>query len=492
MGRIDVRDLSFSYDGGADMVYDHASFSLDTDWKLGFIGRNGKGKTTLLKILMGQLDYTGTVSSPEEFSYFPYEVKDASLTVAAIGEQKTPAWESWKLERELSLLGVRDGLLERPFSSLSQGERVKVLLAILFLSEDRFLLIDEPTSHLDARGRKAVSDYMALKKGYIVVSHDRAFLDGCVDHIMALNRCGIQIVQGNYSSWKADRDARNAAEIRENERLKGEIRRLEDSTRKNAVWSDRVERSKAGAGDKGYVGHMAAKAMKRAKNIERRKEKAVRQRRGLLKEVEEIEPITLFPLEYHAERMAVLQDVAVCYGGRRLFDPVRLEIRRGDRIRLTGPNGAGKSSLLKLLDGQKIPYEGTLAIGSGIIVSYLPQSAEGLRGTVDSFIERSRLDPERFRSALDKLDFPKREMFGRLEELSEGQKKKVLLAKSLCENAHLYLWDEPMNYMDIPSRIQIEQMILEKKPTMVFVEHDERFSERILTKKLELTERRNG
>ena len=146
MSIIQINNLSFTYEGSFDPVFEQVSFQIDTDWKLGFIGRNGKGKTTFLKLLMGRYEYTGSITSSVEFEYFPFPVEDHSRMTLEILEEINPVMEQWELIRELNLLDTDAEILYRPFSSLSFGEQTKALLAALFLKEHAFLLIDEPTN----------------------------------------------------------------------------------------------------------------------------------------------------------------------------------------------------------------------------------------------------------------------------------------------------------------------------------------------------------
>ena len=214
MSLIDVSHLSFAYDGGYDYIFRDVSFQIDTDWRLGFTGRNGRGKTTFLKLLLGEYDYQGTISASVDFEYFPYPVPDPDANTGEALAGVCPDAPEWKLRRELGRLGVDEGVLYRPFSTLSNGEQTKSLLAALFLRENAFLLIDEPTNHLDMRGRALVSAYLAQKKGYVLVSHDRAFLDGCVDHILSINRADIQVCRGNFSVWWENKQRQDRLETK--------------------------------------------------------------------------------------------------------------------------------------------------------------------------------------------------------------------------------------------------------------------------------------
>lgn len=486
MSMIKIENLTFSYPTSYDNIFQDVNFQIDTDWKLGFVGRNGRGKTTLLNLLLGKYEYSGKIHSSVQFDYFPYPVADKAKLTNEIFFEIAPAAEEWELMRELSYLDVEADVLYRPFETLSNGEQTKVLLAALFCNEGHFLLIDEPTNHLDTKARETVAAYLKKKKGFILVSHDRRFLDGCVDHILALNRASIEVQSGNFSSWMANFERQQEFELAQNERLQKDIIRLQQAAKRSAVWSDRVEASKIGAADKGYVGHKAAKMMKRSKTIEARQHQAIEQKSGLLKNIETAENLKLAPLMYHANTLASFSDVAVCYDGNIVCEPVSFTVQREDRVVLDGKNGSGKSSLLKLLIGEPIRHTGTVQLGSGLIISYVPQDTSHLQGSLSDFAYENHIDESLFKSILRKMDLDRIQFEKDIRDFLGGQKKKVLIAKSLCEQAHLYVWDEPLNFIDVYSRMQIEQLINEFSPTMIFVEHDSAFRDTVATKKVQL------
>lgn len=488
MSLINVSNLTFAYDGSYDNIFENAIFQIDTNWKLGFVGRNGRGKTTFLNLLLGKYEYKGSISASTEFEYFPFAVEDVSQTGMEIAENMLPELEYWRLSRELSLLEVDDEILYRPYQTLSNGEQTKLLLAILFLRENCFLLIDEPTNHLDMHGRETVSRYLRSKKGFILVSHDRAFLDGCVDHVLSINKANIEVQKGNFSSWHENKMRQDAFELAENEKLKKEISRLEKTAREKAQWSDKVEATKIGAHtfDRGYVGHKAEKMMTRSKAIEKRAQDAVDEKSKLLKNLERSDELKISQLEYHSSRLALLEDVEISYGETPVCSRVSFSVEKGERIALCGKNGCGKSSLLKLFVGEDIPHSGSIRIGNGIKISYVPQNTAGLSGDLKAYANERGIDESLFKAILRKLDFSRIQFDKDISDFSAGQKKKVLIAASLCEKAHLHIWDEPLNYIDVISRIQIESLILDFNPTMIFVEHDREFCEKIATKKIQL------
>ena len=486
MSMIKVEDLTFSYPSSYDLIFDRVSFQIDTDWKLGFVGRNGRGKTTFLNLLLGKYEYRGKITSNVRFDYFPYPITDKERQTADILQEICPDAKEWEIRRELSYLDVEMEVLWRTFETLSNGEQTKILLAALFLSEGNFLLIDEPTNHLDTAAREKVSEYLNKKKGFILVSHDRRFLDGCVDHILSINRADIEVQSGNFSSWMENFERRQESELLQNERLKKDISRLQKSAERSAGWSDHVEASKIGAADKGYVGHKSAKMMKRSKTIEKRKQQAIEQKAVLLKNVETVNALKMNPEAYHLDILASFSETAVMYEDRAINRPVSFQVRTGDRVFIEGKNGSGKSSLLKLLAGESLEHTGTVTIGSGLQISYVPQDTSYLTGTLAQFAEKNNLDESLFKTVLRKMDFERVQFEKDMKEFSGGQKKKVLIAKSLCERAHLYVWDEPLNFIDVYSRMQIEQLIEKFSPTMLLVEHDMAFRDAVATKVIEI------
>ena len=189
MGTIQIENVNFKYDQMVENLFDSLNLKIDESWKLGLIGRNGRGKTTLLKLLMGQLDYSGKVVSNLNFYYYPQTVVDKDVPTIEVVKNLAHLedYDLWKIEIELDKLQVDPEVLQQEFSTLSPGERTKILLAILFIDESGFQLIDEPTNHLDIEGRKIVSDYLKSKKGFIVISHDKSFLNPVIDHVISIS-----------------------------------------------------------------------------------------------------------------------------------------------------------------------------------------------------------------------------------------------------------------------------------------------------------------
>lgn len=274
MSVINVNHVTFYYDGSYETIFEDVSFSVDTDWKLGFVGRNGRGKTTFLKLLMGEFEYRGTISGSMSFEYFPYEVKDKKKQTIEVVEEIAPEYEFWELCREWSYLNGAQDVWFRPFDTLSNGEQTKVFLAVLFLKQNHFLLLDEPTNHLDMETGQAVCAYLKRKSGFILVSHDRSFLDGCVDHVLAINKNNIEVVQGNFTTWWENKCRQDDFERAEHERLKKDVRRLTVSALQAGDWADQVESTKIGKksikngqkiANRDYIGEKSKRMQQRRK-----------------------------------------------------------------------------------------------------------------------------------------------------------------------------------------------------------------------------------
>ncbi|MBR3739347.1 MAG: ABC-F type ribosomal protection protein [Clostridia bacterium] len=494
MARIQVSHLTFAYEGSPDLIFDDASFQVDTDWKLGFIGRNGRGKTTLLRILAGELSSHGAVSSPVPCDYFPFPVKDNQKTPLDIAADMDPEGQVWRFMKEIACLDVSDDILARPFATLSGGEQAKVLLAALFSRENHFLLIDEPTNHLDMMGRQVVSQYLNGKKGFILVSHDRAFLDGCVDHVLSINRASIEVQKGNFSTWEENKRRQDEFEISQNAKLKKEISSLQAAARQASAWADKVESTKIGIKPGGreksldaraFIGEKSRRMQQRRKNLENRMEKNIEEKEGLLKNLELADDLKIFPLVHPAGRLIQCRDASIAYGERTILSHLTFTLENGDILALVGKNGCGKSSVMKALTGEIAPAAGEIRLASGLILSVVPQQAH-LSGSLRDYIRENGIDETLFKTILRKLNFSREQFEKPMEDFSAGQQKKALLARSLCQKAHLYLWDEPLNYIDVLSRMQIERLIAEFRPTMILAEHDQTFLEHINARVLRL------
>jgi lincosamide and streptogramin A transport system ATP-binding/permease protein len=523
MALIRIENVEFHFDDPHTPVFAGLSLVVDTSWRTALVGRNGRGKTTLFRLIRGELRPTrGAIEAPAGVVRFPYEpgnpfrpvrevVRDCvgpftareaemerllaagdavSLREYAVLQEAHEREGGYtidaRIERELAGLGLGEEIGERDFTTLSAGQQARALIAALFLRGDVFPLIDEPTNHLDMAGREALGRYLAGQRGYFLVSHDRHFLDLCCDHVVSLNREDVRVNQGDFSSWQDQMAREEEHERRRRDHLKREIRDLEDAARRRRTWSGRREKDKIGAFDKGRIGHLAARQMKRALASERRKKERLEEKKGLLRNVEKERRITLRAEERGPERVLSAHDVAVGYGGRAVLEGVSLTIDRGQRIALLGPNGCGKTTLLEALVGEREALAGSIHRPGHLTVVRGYQRPRWGEGLLREHLAREGIDETIFRTTMGSLGICG-EIFDRpLETFSMGERKKVDLCRSFLGPAHLLVWDEPMNYVDLDSREDVEEVILREEPTLLFVEHDRRFVERIATDVIEL------
>lgn len=508
MAQISVNNLTFYYDGSFDTVFENVSFSIDTNWKLGFIGRNGKGKTTFLHLLLGKYAYRGSIDTTMTFDYFPYQIteRQMKLSAAEFMEELKGGCEAWRVICELSKLGENAEILYREYQTLSPGEQIKILLAILFSGENDFLLIDEPTNHLDQEARETVKRYLASKKSFILVSHDRDLLDACIDHCLVLNRKSIELQSGNFSTWWENKHRKDQFALAENEKHQKEIQKLKQASLRISQWADKNESSKIGydpikehdrsSSARPMIGAKTKKMQSRVKQMEKRIRREIEEKEGLLQDLERPIDLKIVPLLHHKNTLIHVKDYSLKYADadQPILCDLTFAINRGERVALSGKNGCGKSTLLKRIlqetnridSKMEISEQGVCETASGLVISYVGQDTGGLQGNITTFCKKNNLEQSLLCTILRQLDFERVQLFKNMENYSEGQKKKVLLAASLLLPAHLYLWDEPLNYIDVFSRMQIEKLLLKYQPTMLFVEHDIRFREKIATKIIDL------
>ncbi len=530
MSNLICRALSFTYDGAESELFKDLDLVIDTGWRSALVGANGRGKTTLLRLLAGELEPDrGEIERTTACLLFS-SVAEPGLSAFAAAKDVSGPFRTWereieslladggeqalarygelesryrsrggyeidaRLHAEMAALDISPDLARRPFETLSGGEQTRARLAGLFAAEGAYPLIDEPTNHLDLDGRRLLADYLASKGGFLLVSHDRAFLDAAVDHVIALNPETVDVQRSDYSTWRQAHLERLAEQARSNVLLKKDITRLETVARARRSGADARESDKTAGGkarlpsqrggDTGFIGARAARQMKRALAAERRASQAAEKRRDSLVDVEKEYPLMLSdPPAAAPGREPLVRARELCVGWDRwLFEPLTFEVRAGERLALTGPNGCGKSSLLALFDdGSALKLKGSWKVHARIVISRAMQIPRWQRGSLREQLTAAGLEEARFRQLMAALGVRGAALDRPLEHLSQGQLKKIELARSLSQPAHLYLWDEPLNYVDVDARERIEAAILESNAALVFVEHDARFVEAVAT-----------
>ena len=326
--------------------------------------------------------------------------------------------------------------------------------------------------------------------------------------MLVLNRETIEVRSGDFSSWWEDKEKKDAFSRAENEKHIKEIGKLKKAADRNSRWADKSEGSKIGfdpvkendrnISTRSYIGAKTKKMQARVKSFEQRIDREIEEKEGLLSDIESVVDLKIQPLRHHKEVLVDAYDLSLQYSGAAgaLFEGVRFSVKRGERVILSGPNGCGKSTILKavlknagyrgLADNTDIEISGRLDTASEMTISYVSQDTSHLSGSLRDYARKNGLDETLFLAVLRQLDLGREQFYKNIEDYSEGQKKKVLIAASLITPAHLYIWDEPLNYIDVFSRMQVEKLILEYEPTMLIVEHDVRFQQSVGTECIEL------
>lgn len=534
MSRIIISDLCFTYKEYYQPIFNNVNISLDTDWKLGLLGRNGRGKTTLLRLLQGELEPDrGRIIKAVVTELFPYALKTeyknaldvmkesigflksmedrmdyllekhSVLNVSGLEEGTETGIEKGEagmdeyqrilseymeldgflvesnIKREMNLMKLPERLLEQDYELLSGGEKTKLQIISLFLRKNAFVLLDEPTNHLDLEGKQILADYLRNKQGFLVVSHDRSFIDQVVDHILSINKADIAIEKGNYSSWKKNKEMLEEYEFRTRAKLEREVEALEKVSVRTRSWAAVAEKEKNpfATHNRGN-GTRAAKFMRQAKSAEQNIQDNLKDKKNLLKNYEITPELILKQQETGADCLVFAYDLSFGYTQEPLFEKLSFAIHKGERIWIRGRNGAGKSTLLKII-GRKITSTKVQYAG-GLVMETAFQEPLWTEGFLRDLISEGDMK-NRFMEICRRLDLRYDILQKPLETFSSGELKKIDIARALSSSNQLLLLDEPLNFMDVYFREQLEKAILTFKPTLLFVEHDELFGNNVAT-----------
>lgn len=526
MAKIKLNNVTFYYTDMEQPIFKNINFSLDTGWRLGLIGRNGRGKTTLLRLIHGDLEAkSGTIVKEVTPHLFPYQVntefhrtidvikeniakiatietkmqqcllentKDSLKEYEKLLEQYMEAdgytIES-RIKKELHLMQMKEAILEQEYETLSGGEKTRIQIISLFLRKDSFILLDEPTEHLDVEGKKILINYLNKKSGYIVVSHDKNFLDEVTDHILAINKATVELEKGTYSSWKENMERKEIFELKAEEKLKREISQLERTSQKHQNWAEVGNKQKYD-----FCGNFRANGAKsylhQAKRAQERIEDDLKAKKELLKNMEQKRNLSILQEEAEEDMLLRIHGLNFGYEERQILENVCFHIKAGDRLWLRGKNGSGKSTLIRLImevwqNKLFFPKE-QLEINEKIIISLASQEGFWKCGVLKELVK----DKEQYDKIVEtatSFDLSEELLKRPIETFSSGERRKLDIARALADTNQLLIMDEPLNYMDVLFREQLEEAILKSEPTLLFVGHDEQFGKRVATKTYELS-----
>ena len=493
-------------------ILDGLTFQVDSGERVGLLGPNGCGKTTLLRILTGVVhpDEGEVVIAPNrrlglisQIPVYPagYTVEDVLDTafeplhrmeeeMAALSQrmekgESDPAVLSrydklsaafqtgggyetdTNKNKVCSGLSIPQDMRERLFDQLSGGEKTRVNLARLILEDTDILLLDEPTNHLDLRATEWLEEYLERFKGTVLaVSHDRYFLDKVVRRVVEIQEGKAEFYSGNYSFYAVEKERRYEEKLRQYEKEQAKIQQLEKAAEQLRIWA--------------YSGN--DKIFKRAQSMEKRIER-IRQTDKPKKDRKM--SVRFGEREFRGDEVLSIKNLSKGFGGRTLFDHVNLEVAGGERIALLGDNGTGKSTLIKILMGEEEPDGGKLRKGPTVKVGYLPQIIHfdhPERDLVNTMLYELDCTAQTARDRLAAFKFRGEDVFKPVSALSGGEQSRLRLCMLMDSKINLLILDEPTNHLDIQSREWIEEAVEEYEGNLLFVSHDRYFIDRFATR----------
>ena len=499
MGNIlfEAKELAFSYPGSSARVFSDASFHIYAGDKIALLGDNGSGKSTLLRLIAGELEPERGFVSGVRGGVFLLKQEDVAdgdisamewLTGGASGDRPSASAPAGAEEfaagggrefrnrmlRAAADLGLSGETLERQVESFSGGERKMLALTAGFLRAPDLYLLDEPTNYLDESAMKRL---VAAIKGFrgacLLVSHDRAFLDACAVKVFELARSSFSVYTGNYTSYAEQKRAAFSLAESKKEKIEREISGLKEIERNYRNWGAAKEKEKKGAPDKGFIGARAARLQKKsARAAERAREK--------IEELERSKPfVEKLRRVYFSGGVfrSFLEASDLCRkaGEKTLFNGLSFYLRPGDRLSVEGGNGTGKSTLLRILSGEEPADSGKVFRSGAAEVFYLPQFRRAGEGAVKGADQFAGPSLQAACTMLDQLGAKGELMFEPFSRLSEGQRRKVELARFLVRGADIALLDEPTTHLDIRSINMLEEALATFRGVLVYVSHDLEF-----------------
>ena len=345
---------------------------------------------------------------------------------------------------------------------------------------------------MDKDKKEHLKEYLKKKKGYIIASHDTVFLDAITDHILAINKVDISIEQGNYSTWRRNMELKEQFELRTRQRLMQEISQLERQSKLTRSWSDVGNTQKYAFASHARTNGTRA-YMRQAKAAEQQIRDNLEEKKQLLRNMEEEKQLSIYQEILEQEYLLSAENISFSYEGGRepVLEGVTLHVYPGDKIWLRGENGAGKTTLLKLLSG-KLQATG-ISYKEDLSIAYITQEPVFREGDIKSFLHEDLQEDEDYQTIYTKFmelcklfDLPEDFEYRPLETLSSGELKKVDIAKTLARQHRLLFLDEPLNYMDVYFKAQLESALQNDELTLIFVDHNEEFGNKIANKVLDL------
>jgi ATP-binding cassette subfamily F protein 3 len=528
-----LRNVSLSFPD--KKILEDVSLTIYPGDRISLVGDNGVGKTSLFRILKGRLapdsgevllsrgvrigyleqDFAGMVDDTRltcmEVALEPFgplielekRIERLSLELGEVerdddrtaglltdlgeAQQRFEVLGGYefrsKTQSILTGLGIPEAYWPRRVSEISAGQRVRLALARLLLEDHDLILFDEPTNHLDVPAREWLEGHLAGSEiAYVVASHDRRFLDAVSSKVAHLDRGKLSLYSGDYTAFRQQLEQVEEEGWRKYEKSRKLAKKLQRQAQDYQRWSDAGEKKKRGAADKGFVGHKAAKVMKRSLVARRRMEEAVENAR-----TEKPFEKDAVKIEFGASKGRSLvraEELVAGYTEKRpLTGDLTFELAAGDRLAVLGPNGSGKTALLRTVLGEIPPLHGDVRLASSCKVGYFDQDNNLVPPDVtalEAVLETGR-DETLARTVMGRMGIRRETVNKKVEQLSSGERAKVLLAMLILGDNNLLVLDEPTNYLDIETQDVLLEALKDFPGGILFVSHDRYFVEELAT-----------
>jgi len=524
-----LTNVSLSYPD--KKVLEKVSLTVYPGDRIALVGPNGAGKTSLFRMLTGRLEPdAGTVSRAGgvKIGHLEQGSAEPAAGITCMEAALAPFGEQLRLERRIEELaaglgrGDAPGLLEelgeaqarfeasggyafrarteaaltglglgrehwdRELAGLSAGQRVRVALAKVLLGEHDLVLFDEPTNHLDVPAREWLEAYLGnLTTAYVVASHDRRFLDAVSQKVAHLDRGSLSLYAGNYTAFREQRERAEEEGWRRYEKGRRQEKKLRRQDKDYRRWSAAGEKEKRGAADKGFVGHRAAKGMKRAIVAQRRMEEAAEGARA--DKPFEADGVKIEFAPSRGRGLLRVEDLTVGYpAGGALAEGLSFELSAGDRLAVLGPNGCGKTALLRTVVGEIPPLRGRARVSPSARVGYFDQDNRLPSADATALEVVGTADETLARTVMGRMGVRRETVNKPARRLSSGERAKVLLARLVLGGNDLLVLDEPTNHLDMETQDVLLSALGDFPGGVLFVSHDRHFVDELATETLRL------
>ena len=531
MALIKANNIEFCYEDQVENLFENLSFEINPNTKAGLIGKNGCGKSTLFSILLQKHKPTagGIYFQPElSIGYLPQEIEipddlivqdfpwllkpvlfnlkqkmekldkfEESEMIRILADFDTLGGYKFDLhfQKIMSLFGLDESFLQRKVSTLSGGEKTKIAFCRIMLEEPDLLLLDEPTNHLDVQTLLWLENYLnSVSIPFIVISHDRKFLDNCVQEIWEMEEQTVRKFSGNYSFYRQEKDEEFQRKLHRYDNAQKRIKKLNKAFTARKDWAVSHQ---AQTGSEGFapvyetIGNEAKKAMRQAKAVETRLTKAIEKAQLEKPWIEKKRDIHFEDQELKAKTILRMENVSKSFGKEIVLKNMDLAVGNGERLVISGRNGSGKSTLLKILVGEITDFEGEYFWNPQVKIGYFAQEIEELNPNntiLEELIAGDMTRQPLARTVLGSLNLRRDKVHQKIGSLSIGEKSKTALAKIIISDANVLILDEPTNHLEISAREALEEALLQFSGTIIFVSHDRYLCEKLADREINLDE----